>query len=127
VSKPPTSITLRLVSEPTAAIRARDSPRHACAGLPGPLLEDAALLTSEVVTNSVKYAPGTLTIAIECTESAVEVSVADESSTMPTLREVGTDEVGGRGLQLVQLVAREWGCAPHRDGHGKTFWFRVSA
>lgn len=127
MSKPPTSVTLRLASEPAAAARARESLQQACTGLPGPLLADATLLTSEVVTNSVKYAPGMLTLAIECTADAVLVAVADESVTMPTLRQPGYDEPGGRGLQLIDQVASSWGCDMNRDSPGKTFWFRISA
>jgi anti-sigma regulatory factor (Ser/Thr protein kinase) len=127
MSKPTTSVTLRLPAEPAAPERARESLRAVCAGLPWTVVEDATLLTSEIVTNSVKYAHGMLTVAIECAEDVVQVSVADESTSMPTLRRPGLDEAGGRGLQLVDRVATAWGCDRHVDGGGKTVWFRVAA
>lgn len=124
---PVSSVTVRLAASPDAAARARQSLREACAAFPGYLLYDAELLTSEIVTNVVKHAGGTVTIAIECDERNLAVEVADNSSEQPVVRRAAAGDLGGRGMQLVDQLAAKWGSRPRPDGAGKIVWFRLSA
>jgi hypothetical protein len=44
---------------------------------------------------------------------------------MPQIRDNVTDtDTGGRGLQLVEALAGEWGIWPREDG-GKVVWFKL--
>ena len=83
------------------------------------------LLTSEVVTNAVKYGHVTRTIDLdmECTLHALTVSVSDDNPDPPVLLEPGVGQVGGQGMRVVERLARSWGWLPTR--RGKSVWFTV--
>ena len=85
------------------------------------------LLTSELVTNAVKYGPkdGAILVSVGCRAAAVDVAVHDEGDDVPVQRRPGPTAVGGRGLRLVDQLADEWGVrvGPRR---GKSVWFRIA-
>jgi anti-sigma regulatory factor (Ser/Thr protein kinase) len=87
------------------------------------LVSDAELLTSELVTNAVLHAWGDVTLTLAVAEGVAEVGVSDRSSDLPEQRPRTWRAEGGRGLRLVDLVAREWGVVTV-DG-GKQVWFRL--
>jgi anti-sigma regulatory factor (Ser/Thr protein kinase) len=87
--------------------------------------EVVELLTSELVTNAVLHARTSITLRVRRNGSAVRVEVVDTSPALPTARLYSEDAVTGRGLQLVESLARAWGVEP---GQGtKTLWFEVEA
>jgi hypothetical protein len=51
--------------------------------------------------------------------------VGDGSSALPQVRTRGLQEVGGRGLALVESLSSGWGVTPTLAG--KRVWFEVSA
>jgi anti-sigma regulatory factor (Ser/Thr protein kinase) len=87
--------------------------------------DDAELLTSELVTNSVRHGRGTVTVAIECDGHQLAVAVGDDSPDPPRIVDPGADGVGGRGIRIVSRIAAAWGWRPRGDGSGKVVWFRV--
>lgn len=89
-------------------------------------LDVAKLLTSELVTNAVRYggAPLHLTVA-SADGGCVRVEVQDSMPGAPRLRDAGPDAEGGRGLRLVEALASAWGVVP--QGTGKGVWFEVAA
>lgn len=89
------------------------------------MLDDALLLTTEVVTNAVKFSQAMITVVIECDGSSVAVAVADESAEPPQRQSPANDQLRGRGLQLVDLLATAWGWKPTSDRAGKVVWFRL--
>jgi anti-sigma regulatory factor (Ser/Thr protein kinase) len=92
-----------------------------------PGLEDAVLLTSELVTNAVMHsashcAGGTVTVQISESADGVRVEVADAGSDLsaPAVRgDVYASD--GHGLFLVQTLSDQWGYL--RDDNGTTVWF----
>src|SRR3954452_22034279 len=85
--------------------------------------EDAALLTSELVTNAVRYAPpGAITVRAERDGDDFVVQVLDGSHQEPQLLPADPLSEQGRGMALVDVLAREWGVVPHPSG--KVVWFR---
>ncbi|MER7831369.1 ATP-binding protein [Streptomyces sp. NPDC095602] len=120
----------RLDSARTARRAVRDTFRDW--RLDAELAELAALLVSELVTNSLRYAHGPvglrLTRVPEPHDSlpprhALLVEVSDPVPDPPRARPAGPDDEGGRGLQLVACAARRWGT---RKGlTGKTVWFEL--
>jgi anti-sigma regulatory factor (Ser/Thr protein kinase) len=86
---------------------------------------DAELLVSELVTNAVLHARSSTRVLIEREGTTLRISVFDTSPTRPRLRELGPDAVTGRGLLLVDRIARRWGVDP--DAPGKCVWFEVDA
>ncbi len=91
----------------------------------GPLLETVTLLTSELVTNAIVHAGAELDVVVRLTGEAARVEVTDRSSAPPALRVATEDDSSGRGLALVEALARRWGTRRMVSG-GKTVWFEVA-
>jgi anti-sigma regulatory factor (Ser/Thr protein kinase) len=114
----------------------------------GDLCADLVLPVSELVTNAVLHAGTAIQLTVSLTAQWVEVSVRDQHPRAPVLRPVHlnpdtvpaehdlpqtaqdfTAQVGddlltsGRGLQIVDAVADEWGTGTLATG--KDVWFRV--
>ena len=87
------------------------------------LVPDAELLTSELVTNSLLHARTEVTVTVAVADGVAEVGVADRSVSSPQSRPLGLTGESGRGLHLVEVVAREWGVVPMP--RGKQVWFRL--
>jgi anti-sigma regulatory factor (Ser/Thr protein kinase) len=102
--------TLKLRPNPTSPGLARGFVRRvlADAGIDPLTTEDAALLTTELVTNSVIHANTDITLEVMAEAGAVRVGVTDASVAPPVLREQNHDATTGRGLHLVDQVATEW-------------------
>jgi anti-sigma regulatory factor (Ser/Thr protein kinase) len=88
------------------------------------LVPTATLLTSEVVTNAVLHAGGTIVVRVTCRPPAVRVEVEDSNGQLPVAADPPHASTGGRGLQLVEALASDWGTT--RDGPGKVVWFEVA-
>lgn len=96
-----------------------------------PGLENAVLLTSELVTNAVMHSAsrcsgGTITVQISESAVGVRVEVADAGSDLsaPVVRgDVYASD--GHGLFLVQTLSDQWGYL--RDDDGTTVWFWLGA
>lgn len=82
------------------------------------------LLTSEIVTNAVRHARGTVTVEASLMgDGSLWVGASDDHPGGPILQ--GSDLLGesGRGMRLVQSLARRWGVV-HEDGR-KVVWFEA--
>jgi anti-sigma regulatory factor (Ser/Thr protein kinase) len=86
---------------------------------------DAELLVSELVTNAILHARSPARVNVERDDSVVRVAVCDGSSATPRVRDYGPNAVTGRGMFLVDRIARRWGVDV--DGNGKCVWFEVEA
>lgn len=124
--QPTRTAALQLPATPRSPARAREALIRVCSTLSEELVDTASLLVSELVTNAVQHAGGTITLEIGCSSHAVDVAVADQSSTLPVHDDPGAFDLGGRGMQLVSDLATSWGCAPLPEGAGKIVWFRVA-
>ncbi|WP_326598469.1 ATP-binding protein [Streptomyces sp. NBC_01803] len=134
--KPVTDFTLTFPPEPRWVRSARDAVRTALTPVVpdgSGVVETAALLTSEVVTNAVAAALGCLSGApvelyAEWTPSGtVRVLVHDDAPGDLRLPCGVPDPESehGRGLLLLSLYATEWGVCHHVPGRGKTVWFTL--
>jgi anti-sigma regulatory factor (Ser/Thr protein kinase) len=97
-------------------------------------LDTAVLLTSELVTNSVKHSEsrrsgGTVTITLISVPDGIRVEVIDDGSENELavhLSRVESPEPieSGRGLQLVEFLSANWGY--YRDAAGTVTWFELT-
>ena len=85
------------------------------------IVEDAVLLVSELVTNSVVHGGPPVVVAVECDGDALQVRVRDGSPVVPARRTAGHGDESGRGLALVDTLSSDWGVDPQPDG--KHVWF----
>ena len=73
-------------------------------------LEDARLLTSELVTNAVVHGKGAVGLSALLDEDRLMIEVTDEGDGFErTVRRHGLDAVGGNGLNIVDRLASRWG------------------
>jgi anti-sigma regulatory factor (Ser/Thr protein kinase) len=106
-----------------AAALAREALRIHAAKAPTDTVEDAALLTSELVTNAVRHGRPPVQLSIAVTEGRLIVSVLDHGSGLPHVVSAPPDATGGRGLHIVEAVSDEWGVSV--EGPGKAVWFQL--
>lgn len=119
-----------LPMQPTAPALAREFTRRSgCPEHAYDLLDDALLLISELVTNSVLHGGPPIVLAIDCDGTGLHVRVRDGSPAAPTPGRAEPDAESGRGLSLVQLISDTWGVEPVADdrGVGKQVWFELRA
>src|SRR5690606_17099218 len=112
---------------PDSIARARDIVREVAASLSVPLAEDAVLLTSEVVTNAIRHGGDRIELVAEADgDGRITVAVYDDGGAFQVgdLTPPPPEVPSGRGLQMVQRVARVWGVRDGSQG-GKTVWFRL--
>ncbi|GHA72155.1 SpoIIE family protein phosphatase [Streptomyces termitum] len=112
-----------LEPEDAAPGRARRLARRALArwGLEE-LTDSVELLISEVVTNAVRYAERPVTLRLLKTD-VLRCEVGDDSPQLPRQRRARETDEGGRGLFLVNRLARRWGAT--RLSGGKVVWFEL--
>ena len=99
---------------------------------PDALVDDAVLLTSELVTNAVLHA-GT-PVQVTCRllgdgpDRSLEIAVLDRCPALlrpdlPHTTDEAAERTNGRGLQLPSELASAWGVTYAREG--KAVWFRM--
>ncbi|GHF34628.1 MULTISPECIES: PAS domain S-box protein [Streptomyces] len=86
-------------------------------------LDDARLLTSEVLTNAICHASGPIQLRVRRGEGELTVEVTDRSPQPPQPRLAEAGDESGRGLLLVDTLADSWGTRPVAPG--KTIWFTL--
>ena len=84
-------------------------------GLDG-LRDTAALLTSEVVTNSVLHARTDIEVTVTRLDDGVRIEVADGSRRAPVRRLQLDEATTGRGVELLEQLAGSWEVAVHDSG-----------
>ncbi|MFE0821757.1 SpoIIE family protein phosphatase [Streptomyces sp. NPDC058847] len=87
------------------------------------LTDSVELLVSEVVTNAVRYATKPVTLRLLRTD-VLRCEVGDDVPQLPRLRQARATDEGGRGLYLVNRLARRWGAT--RLSTGKVVWFELN-
>jgi anti-sigma regulatory factor (Ser/Thr protein kinase) len=88
---------------------------------PETTVRDAALLVSELATNAVRHAATPFSVGLSLEGGVVTVEVADTGGGEVARRE--TVDEGGRGLNLVERIAQDWGV--RRRLEGKAVYFRL--
>jgi anti-sigma regulatory factor (Ser/Thr protein kinase) len=119
---------LLLPTESTSPAVARQfAQRSGCREHGLEMLDDALLLISELVTNSVLHGGPPIVLAVDCDGEGLHVRVRDGSTTMPAPRSADASAESGRGMSLVDLLSSTWGVDPVADVHGpgKEVWFEL--
>lgn len=99
------------------------------------LTETAKLLTSELVTNAIRASERlriradlaivpVVRIWLASDQISLVIHVWDGHEDVPVRRDVGPDDECGRGLMLVESLAKEWGT--YRKADGKVVWALIA-
>ena len=94
-----------------------------CAEHHSEVVDDAVLLVSELVTNSVLHGGPPVVVAVDCDEATLQVRVRDGSPSLPAPRDAASGDENGRGLALVAEMSADWGVDTEEDG--KHVWFVI--
>jgi signal transduction histidine kinase len=88
-------------------------------------VELVELVTSELVSNAVRYAAefGDIELELAADATTICLSVADGSTAQPAPRPDSYDGAGGLGLRLVERVATRWGVEDYVLG--KRVWLEL--
>jgi phosphoserine phosphatase RsbU/P len=89
--------------------------------------EVALLVLSELVTNAVMHGATPIQVVVtgEAGKLRIDVADGDTRAPRPELCVGNAEQDGGRGLQIVDALSREWGTTTHE--HGKSVWAEISA
>jgi anti-sigma regulatory factor (Ser/Thr protein kinase) len=87
------------------------------------LLEDTALIVSELVTNAIRAGCASGQIDLLIDHDYLRISVMDDAPGGVSLRQAAPEETIGRGLAIVAALARDWGVAT--SPLGKSVWAEV--
>lgn len=124
-------IDVALAGTAKAAREAREAVKTLSALVSPDTFEDLRLLVSELVANSVRHAGalghrGYVRVKVFASEKLVRVEVTDEGPGFDksAVRNPTPDDPSGRGLYLVDQIAKSWGVT----GDGETcVWFVLAA
>lgn len=100
------------------------------AGIVQAAVRDAVLVISELLSNAIRHArplPGaSVQVAWAVDNDSVEVAVSDGGGpTRPYPAHASVSSLGGRGLDIVEYLARTWGV--RADPAGLTVWAVMAA
>jgi anti-sigma regulatory factor (Ser/Thr protein kinase) len=86
----------------------------------------ALLVLSELVTNAVLHASEPIQVCVMSEDDGLRIEVSDgdtHAARITSRAPKAAGEPGGRGLQIVNSLARRWGVTQNADG--KTVWAEV--
>jgi len=89
------------------------------------VIDEASLLTTELMSNAVEHGSGVVDMEIAVLDGLLRVGVHDSSVELPQEGD-GSSAEGGRGIWLVQSIARDWGSDTSGREPGKTVWFELT-
>jgi anti-sigma regulatory factor (Ser/Thr protein kinase) len=84
----------------------------------------ASLIVSELAANAVRHAGSGFEVALACEADAIRIVVSDQSDVLPTPRPTESGSTSGYGLNIVRILATDWGCTVG-DG-GKEIWVELA-
>jgi anti-sigma regulatory factor (Ser/Thr protein kinase) len=99
------------------------------------LVDTAELVASELVTNAVQASERlrlraglimpVIRLWLVSDQISMVIRVWDGNDEMPVRRAADPDDIGGRGLMIIDSLAKDWGA--YRKAAGKVVWVMVSS
>ena len=122
----PKQTSLSLASHVSSPSVARSAARGFLGGCDlNQLVEATSLLVSELVTNAVLHGGNDIELRMTADDSTLRVEVFDTSDRLAAMTNPRPGDEFGRGMHLVNAVAKEWGS--DRCVGGKVTWFSLDA
>lgn len=115
---------LVLDDAPAATPAARAFVAAALADEPAPLVDDARLVVTELVTNATLHGEPPVTLRVARLADRVRIEVEDTGRALPVQVRQSHDSMTGRGLSLVSAVSAAWGV--EAASAGKIVWAELT-
>lgn len=117
----PQRATASFRADPSSASEARRFVAQWCRAwaVPG-VAEDAEIVVTELVENAVRHTQDACEVTMERRGGGLTIRVADFGHNPPRMRRPAPDVAGGRGLLMVDTIARRWGF--ESTDSGKVVW-----
>ena len=124
VTPVPRDLSFELTSNPTAPRLARTELLELAPRLSQETISDLALIVSELVTNSVRFGPGSpINVSIRVDPDGIIRGRVDDGGTSGVEIAVSDPTTGtGLGLLIVDSLAQTWGVAPGTA----SVWFELA-
>ncbi len=121
------AVSRRFESFEIAAGQARQLvSEHLGAGpLPAALIDDAVLVTSELITNAMLHGVAPIDLRVHANQAMVMLEVQDRGMLHPRKVRATPEDEHGRGLQIVNALCDRWGTRFTDDG--KSVWCLLSS
>lgn len=115
---------LHLGPKPSSPRLAREFVRQVLGdrGIDSRTVDDAALVTTELVTNAVIHARTESVLEVEVEGDRILVSVSDSSLETPKLRHPAQTDTNGRGVRILDALAAHWDVALRPNGKTVRFY-----
>jgi anti-sigma regulatory factor (Ser/Thr protein kinase) len=83
-------------------------------------LDDAVLAVTELVTNAINAGSQQIVVDVDLHRDHLVLAVADDAPGLPEVQEPEQFSTHGRGLHIIDTLARRWGT--ERQSIGKRVW-----
>lgn len=91
-------------------------------GIDSLTIDDAALVTTELVTNAVIHARTESVLEVEVEVDRIFISVSDSSPETLNLRHPAQTDTYGRGVRILDALATHWDVVSRPDGKTVRFY-----
>jgi Histidine kinase-like ATPase domain len=88
------------------------------------LVYEAGLVATELLSNAARACRSRIVLRLDVHHGSIRIEVYDDGPGVPVERQVSPDEVGGRGLRIVDSLSTSWGTIPRPAG--KCVWSEMS-
>jgi anti-sigma regulatory factor (Ser/Thr protein kinase) len=122
---PMSSVTVPHARSSVSAARHALADELAANGIAEPMRDDAVLVLSELVSNAIKHAAplpsGEINVCWALHQDCLHLEITDGGAlTRPQAAAAAVSSLGGRGLDIVRTICREWGVT--EEGNAVTVW-----
>ena len=80
------------------------------------LVYEAGVVVTELLSNATHACRSRIALRLEVHHGSIRIEVHDDGPGVPVERRVRGDEVGGRGLRIVDSLSTSWGTIPRPAG-----------
>ncbi|MEU0068877.1 ATP-binding protein [Streptomyces sp. NPDC006332] len=94
--------------------------------VPALVAMDAELTVSELITNAIRHAPGPCGLSVHLSSEELTITVWDNSTEPPRVRQGNRHRVGGHGLHIVHTVSDRVVSTVHARGKQITAHLRLA-